>query len=82
MSCSSGCRSKTCDSYGACLRNKHIQVDEHALAHGAEEKAKNRELDLYESARRQGIQPDTTKTTDIRRAVDISNDAGVAYGGS
>jgi hypothetical protein len=38
------------------------------------------ELALYRSARAQGIQPDTTKTKDIRRAIDISNKTGRAYG--
>jgi hypothetical protein len=38
------------------------------------------ELALYRTARSQGIQPDSTKTKDIRRAIDISNKTGVAYG--
>ena len=38
------------------------------------------ELALYRSARSQGIQPDSTKTKDIRKAIDISNRTGVAYG--
>ncbi len=38
------------------------------------------ELALYRTARSQGIQPDTTKTKDIRRAIDISNKTGKAYG--
>jgi hypothetical protein len=38
------------------------------------------ELALYRQARSQGIQPDTTKTKDIRRAIDISNKTGKAYG--
>jgi hypothetical protein len=38
------------------------------------------ELALYRTARSQGIQPDTTKTKDIRKAIDISNKTGIAYG--
>ena len=38
------------------------------------------ELALYRTARSQGIQPDSTKTKDIRRAIDVSNKTGVAYG--
>lgn len=38
------------------------------------------ELALYRSARKQGIQPDSTKTKDIRRAIDISEKTGTAYG--
>ncbi len=38
------------------------------------------ELALYREARRQGIQPDSTKTKDIRKAIDISNKTSTAYG--
>jgi hypothetical protein len=38
------------------------------------------ELALYRQARAQGIQPDSTKTKDIRKAIDISNKTGRAYG--
>ena len=38
------------------------------------------ELALYRSARSQGIQPDSTKTKDIRRAIDVSSKTGKAYG--
>jgi hypothetical protein len=38
------------------------------------------ELALYRSARAQGIQPPSTKTKDIRKAIDISNKTGRAYG--
>jgi hypothetical protein len=38
------------------------------------------ELALYRTARSQGIQPDSTKTKDIRRAIDVSNRTGIAYG--
>jgi hypothetical protein len=40
----------------------------------------DKELALYRQARSQGIQPDTTKTKDIRKAIDISNKTGRAYG--
>jgi hypothetical protein len=36
-------------------------------------------LQAYRAARRQGIQPDSTKLPDIQRAVEISNQTGVAY---
>ena len=38
------------------------------------------ELALYRTARSQGIQPDSTKTKDIRKAIDVSNRTGIAYG--
>lgn len=39
----------------------------------------DKELDLYRSARKQGIQPASTGTRDIRRAIDASNTVGAAY---
>lgn len=40
----------------------------------------DKELALYRSAREQGIQPDGTSTAKIRKAIDISEKTGVAYG--
>lgn len=40
----------------------------------------DRELDLYASARKQGIQPDGTSTAKIRQAMDVSDKTGYAYG--
>lgn len=40
----------------------------------------DKELDLYRSARAQGIQPDGTSTKQIQQAIDISNQTGHAYG--
>ena len=49
-------------------------------ANGWTEKKWDRELDLYKSARKQGIQPDGTSTAKIQKALDISDKTGVAYG--
>lgn len=40
----------------------------------------DKELALYRSAREQGIQPEGTSTAKIRKAIDISNKTGRAYG--
>lgn len=40
----------------------------------------NKELGLYREARKQGIQPDSTKTKDIQKAIEVSNKTGHAYG--
>lgn len=40
----------------------------------------DKELALYRTARAQGIQPDGTSTAKIRKAMDISNKTGIAYG--
>lgn len=42
----------------------------------------DKELDLYKSARAQGIQPASTKTRDIRKAIEISNKTGRAFDAS
>jgi hypothetical protein len=40
----------------------------------------NNELSLYREARKQGIQPDGTSTAQIRKAMDVSDKTGHAYG--
>ena len=40
----------------------------------------DKELALYRTARAQGIQPEGTSTAKIRKAIDISNKTGIAYG--
>ena len=40
----------------------------------------DKELALYRSARAQGIQPEGTSTAKIRKAIDASNQTGIAYG--
>lgn len=76
----------TCDAghatFGECLRAKNIGIAYCASARGHDytaEKQKDRELAFYKDARKQGIQPASTFTKDIRQAVDVSNATGVAY---
>ena len=40
----------------------------------------DKELALYRTARSQGIQPEGTSTAKIRKAIDVSNKTGIAYG--
>jgi hypothetical protein len=40
----------------------------------------DKELALYRTARSQGIQPEGTSTAKIRKAIDMSNKTGIAYG--
>lgn len=51
------------------------------IAGGMTQKAWDKELDLYKEARKQGIQPDSTKAKDIKKAIDLSNKYGKAYDG-
>lgn len=50
------------------------------VSNGWTNKKWDAELRLYREARAQGIQPDSTKTKDIRKAIDISQKTGHAYG--
>lgn len=50
------------------------------INNGYTQKTWKSELDLYKQARKQGIQPDSTKRKDIEKAIDISNKTGHAYG--
>jgi hypothetical protein len=49
------------------------------ISGGMTQKAWDKELDAYKTARAQGIQPASTKMKDIKKAVDISNKVGKAY---
>lgn len=73
------------ETYGAHLRAKNINIGycQSARNHDASaEKAKDKELALYKSAKDQGVQPASTKTKDIRDALDLSDQAGRAYDAS
>lgn len=50
------------------------------VSNGWTNKKWNKELDLYRTARAQGIQPDGTSTAKIRKAIDVSDKTGHAYG--
>lgn len=60
-----GCKAATLN-----LSNMHIR----AWAHSQE-----KELNSYAEARKQGVQPRSTKTADIKRAMRISDSTGKAY---
>jgi hypothetical protein len=78
-----GCDCGAHASYGAHLRAKNIAVTYCRSASGGRdlsaEKRNQGELDLYAAARRQGVQPERTRTRDIRRALDMSDLLGRAY---
>lgn len=39
----------------------------------------DKDLDLYENAVKQGIQPETTQVKDVQKAIDASNQFGKPY---
>jgi hypothetical protein len=50
------------------------------VSNGWTNKKWNNELSLYREARAQGIQPDGTSTAQIRKAMDVSDKTGHAFG--
>lgn len=70
------------ETFGACLRAKNIRIGYCQSSRGLDassEKSKERELADYKDARRQGVQPASTFTKDVREAMDVSDRTGVAY---
>jgi len=70
-SCGAGCT-----SFGACLRNKGIQVAGPDHGHFVK---RARVLGRYQAAREQGIQPQSPLTRHVRKAEDRSQRDGVAF---
>lgn len=82
MACRTGCKTKDHASWAECARDSGIRVAYANSAKGLDltaQKKWDRELDEYGSARAQGIQPRSTKTRDIRAAVEVSNMTGSAF---
>lgn len=85
MACRTGCPTQDHASWGECARSSSLRIGWAASSRGLDLSAQKRwdqELDLYASARSQGIQPRSTKTHDIRKALDVSDAAGVAFSGA
>lgn len=87
MACRTGCPTQDHRSWGECARSSGLRVAWAASARGLDltaERRHERELAEYGAARKQGIQPRSTKTADIRQAVEVSNMTGRAFdaGGS
>lgn len=85
MACRSGCVTQDHDSWGDCLRASNIQMStgdaNGGLVDGGWTNKKwDNELKLYRDARAQGIQPEGTSTAKIRKAMDVSDKTGHAFG--
>lgn len=83
--CTSGCPTKDHSSWGECMRAKSLRIAYCRSSFNRDATAQkqwDKDLDSYSSARRQGIQPDSTNRADVDRAVRLSNDFGEAYGRS
>lgn len=82
MACSSSCLTQDHKSWGDCVRSKGIKTHVETPGTGydpAKNKAWDKRIDSYRSAREQGIQPKSTKAADIQKAVRVSDSTGTAF---
>lgn len=80
MACRSGCPTQDHATYGECCRSVRFGL---WYSEGVQkENAWNAELAEYRAARKDGIQPATTKTKDIRAAVEVSRMADKPFDAS
>lgn len=75
--CSSACVTKSHYTFGECMRSKNLQVA--PIANLVASKEWDRELQEYRDAKRQGINPSSTRTKSTRDAVEISQRTGKAF---
>lgn len=85
MACRTGCRTQNHATWGDCLRASNIQMSTgdangDLVGNGWTNKKWDNELSLYREARKQGIQPEGTSTAQIRKAMDVSDKTGHAFG--
>jgi hypothetical protein len=81
MACTTGCRTQDHESWGACVRAKNLRtnaLDGEALT---VQKKADKTLDEYAKARKNGIQPASTRAHDVQAAVRVSELTGTAYKG-
>lgn len=76
--CTAGCPVGGHQSWGECLRAKGVSINPN-LMDTSKQKSWDRELDNYESARKQGIEPAGTSQKKIDEAMKLSDASGVAY---
>lgn len=77
--CSSSCPTPGAHkSWGDCVRSKGLQIGD--VANHDNHRKTEKELQSYRDARSQGVQPEGTRTSQIRVAMDVSDATGVAYG--
>lgn len=73
--CRTGCPTQDHGSWGECVRASRIQWGDPGQR--AYTKSWDGELSEYADARRQGVQPATTRRKDIRRAMKMADKTGV-----
>lgn len=82
MTCSSSCKTQDHETWGECIRAKNLKTaycQDWKGADATSQKKADKALDAYEAARKEGIQPKTTRLGDVRAAVEHSDKTGTAY---
>lgn len=83
MNCSSRCLTPgSHKTFGECIRAMNVKVGYCRSAAGLDltrQKKWDAELSAYKAARSEGIQPEGTTMAKVRKAVEISDNAGKAY---
>ena len=83
MTCTSGCATKSHRSYADCLKSKNLATTGLETTDPSfsttRQKAWDKELNLYAGAVKQGVQPESTQTKDIRAALDASDQFNKPY---
>lgn len=70
-----GCKTGGHKNWGDCYRKAAVQIDRHGLAgHRDAELKKDKRLDAYENARRNGLRPVNTSWDGIRDAYENGGD--------
>lgn len=78
--CSSGCPTQDHKSWGECIRSKSLRLSHDGKIDEIDAQRKwDKELDGYRSAIAQGMEPESTRTKDIKAAERWSENHGVAY---
>jgi hypothetical protein len=76
--CSTGCLTGGHKTWGECVRGKALKVAPN-LSDTGTQKRWDKELDNYEAARKQGVEPRGTSQHLIDQAMKTSDATGVAY---
>lgn len=82
MACSSSCATQDHNSFGECVRSKGVRTAYCQSWKGSDatlQKKGDKELDDYAAARKEGIQPASTKRHDIDTAKKASDLTGEAF---
>ncbi len=80
LRCSSACLTRDHRTFGECMRSKSLQVSPAVSdSYGTKQKTWDKELDAYESAVAQGVQPRGTTQKLVDEAMRTSDATGVAY---